>query len=136
MKTRWIAGGLVGLSLLFLGGASIGAQTDAQTRKQIAQGRGIYMSYCASCHGVDATGNGLVAPALKRQPSDLTRVKKVDGKFPAKQIQAIITGEMSLPVHGEKEMPVWGGIIKDADLTSLVRYIESIQRPLDLPPGG
>lgn len=136
MNIRWIAGGLIGLSFLPLGWSSIGAQTEAQNRKMIEQGRGLYMNYCASCHGVEATGNGLVAPALKRPPSDLTRVKKEGGKFPAKRIRAIIAGEAALPVHGVKEMPVWGGVIKEADLISLVRYIESIQKPLDLPPRG
>ncbi len=136
MKIRWIAGGLVGASLLLLGWTATGAQPEAGNRKAIARGRAVYMSYCASCHGVDARGNGVVAPALKRSPGDLTRIRKEDGKFPAARIRAAIAGGSSLPVHGEKEMPVWGGVLKDADLTNLVKYIESIQQPLDLPPRG
>jgi hypothetical protein len=30
-------------------------------------------------------------------------------------------------------MPVWGGILKEAELSSLLKYIESIQRPIELP---
>ena len=35
-------------------------------------GKQMYSSYCAPCHGVDGRGHGPVAPALKMQATDLT----------------------------------------------------------------
>jgi mono/diheme cytochrome c family protein len=98
---------------------------------QIMPGNEVYLRYCASCHGVDAQGRGIVSPALRKQPPDLTRIKVRSGGFSAAKIRGIITGEAQLPVHGQKEMPVWGGVLKDPDLNNLVKYLESIQRRLN-----
>jgi mono/diheme cytochrome c family protein len=107
-------------------------QGSAEEKKQIAQGREAYMRYCASCHGIDAKGHGLVTPALRKKPADLTRISVRYGKFPTAKIRSIITGETRLPTHGAKEMPVWGGILQDSVLDDLVRYLESIQRPAEM----
>ena len=39
-------------------------------------GKQMYMSYCATCHGVDGKGNGPVAPALKKQPDRFDRIEQ------------------------------------------------------------
>ncbi len=100
---------------------------------QLAQGRKVYLDHCASCHGVEAKGNGTIAPLLKKKPTDLTRIPKVDGKFPAERVRAAIMGDSVLAIHGDKEMPVWGGILKEAEVASLLQYLESIQRQVALP---
>jgi mono/diheme cytochrome c family protein len=106
-------------------------QRESEEKKQATQGREVFLRYCASCHGVDAKGRGVAAPALKRRPTDLTQISARDGKFPKAKIRAIITGETLLPIHGNKQMPVWGGIINDRELADLLLYLESIQRPPD-----
>ena len=123
-----VLGGVILLSDLVIHPQVRVAVQDKDVKKQIAQGREIFLNYCASCHGIDATGNGPVAPALKKQPSNLTSITKKYGKFPTTKIRATITGEASLPVHGEKQMPVWGGIINEPELANLVKYLESIQK--------
>ncbi len=46
-------------------------------------GKQMYASYCAPCHGVDGKGRGPTASALKVQPTDLTILSKNNhGKFP------------------------------------------------------
>lgn len=103
------------------------------------RGRKLYLQYCASCHGVDGTGNGPVAPNLKVAPPDLTRIEKKDGKFPAVHVQMVIAGEVGateLTVHGTKEMPVWGQVFRYQhsqthsllNVYALTKYIESIQK--------
>jgi len=104
---------------------------DAQT----ARGKKLFISYCASCHGTDARGNGPVALSLKKSPTDLTHLQK-GGKFPADQIRKQITGDLNLPVHGKRDMPVWGLVFSQTDITNLVKYLESIQRPFDPQPAG
>ena len=104
-----------------------------QGKDQIGQGRKLFLNYCASCHGTDASGNGPVASSLKKQPPDLRKLQS-RGKYSSEQIRKAISGDMSLTVHGNKEMPVWGLILSKPDITNLVKYIESIQKPFDPLP--
>lgn len=104
------------------------------------QGVSLYVAYCASCHGRDATGNGPAAPALKTPPPDLTTLtERHGGKFPRELVEQTILGEdVSAIAHGSREMPVWGPIFGqiewDQDLRAvrvrnLSNYLESLQKP-------
>src|ERR1700734_1471704 len=54
-------------------------------------GKQMYRSYCAPCHGVDGKGRGPAATALKDQPTDLTELQKNNhGKFPDTHVTAIL----------------------------------------------
>lgn len=99
------------------------------------RGQKLYLQYCASCHGVDGKGTGVVAPEMKTMPTDLTRIPKVDGKFPALKVHQIIAGEVGYRAHGAAEMPVWGQVFRrktdrsraQLDIHALTNYLESIQ---------
>ena len=102
------------------------------------RGDNLYKAYCASCHGLDAKGNGPMAKWLKAAPSDLTRIAaRNGGKFPLERIDRVISGEEALPSgHGTRAMPVWGPIFsevaRDQDLgrvriDNLARYLRDIQ---------
>ena len=68
-----------------------------------------YQSNCASCHGMDAKGDGPVSKELKTRPTDLTLLaKKNKGVFPLNAVYRIIDGRDQIASHGTKEMPVWG----------------------------
>jgi len=121
----------VALSLLFY---SAPARATGQSKEQLERGKKLYLSYCASCHGVDGSGNGPVASSLKQPPPDLRRFQAKAGQFPAEELRKKITGDLSLPVHGKSDMPVWGMVLSRADINSLVKYLESIQRPFETEP--
>jgi mono/diheme cytochrome c family protein len=102
------------------------------------RGPELYRTYCASCHGLDAKGNGPMAPLLKVRPGDLTRIAiRNRGVFPIMEVQKIISGEKQPNSgHGSREMPVWGPIFsqvtRDVDLgrvriDNLSRYLRDIQ---------
>jgi mono/diheme cytochrome c family protein len=68
-----------------------------------------YQSNCASCHGIDAKGDGPVSGELKKRPPDLTVLaKKNGGVFPLNFVYRIIDGRDEIASHGSREMPVWG----------------------------
>ncbi len=101
-------------------------------------GKQMYTSYCAPCHGVDARGNGPVADSLKKQPTDLTVLSKQNhGKFPDTHVVAVMQFGTDVPAHGSAQMPVWGPILgkmshtnpqdKLLRISNLSRYLESIQ---------
>ena len=97
-------------------------------------GRKLFMNNCASCHGSEAKGDGPAASALKTAPPDLTRIAKVDGKFPAMRVKRIIGGDDFITGHGSREMPIWGDIfsrqrdrtVSNLNVYALTKYIESI----------
>src|SRR5262249_68247 len=57
-------------------------------------GRELYRSYCAVCHGKNGKGDGPTAKALKIPPTDLTRISKRNaGRFPLDRVQRVIAAE-------------------------------------------
>jgi len=103
-----------------------------------ASGQEMYTTYCAVCHGSDGKGGGPAAEALKVPPPDLTTLaRKNSGKYPSDRVVSAIQGDLHLPAHGSKEMPVWGdlfwrmsqGHTSEVQLrvSNLNNYIESLQ---------
>ncbi len=105
---------------------------------QSIKGPDLYRAYCASCHGLDAKGNGVMAASMKARPSDLTRISlRNNGVFPLMHMERIISGEeQPASGHGSRDMPVWGPVFSrvtnDVDLgrvriDNLARYLRDIQ---------
>jgi mono/diheme cytochrome c family protein len=103
-----------------------------------ASGHDMFMSYCASCHGKAARGDGPAASALKIPPTDLTALaKKNDGKYPSLKVTAVLSGQTDLASHGNKDMPVWGVVFRSMSgghesevqqrVANLNHYLESLQ---------
>lgn len=101
-------------------------------------GKVMYDSYCAVCHGKEAKGNGPAASAMKTVPSDLTSLAKSNGgKYPASHVAAVIRGQAATPSHGSQDMPIWGPLFSSISqghegqvqqrITNLVTYIEGLQ---------
>ncbi len=101
-------------------------------------GKEMFVSYCASCHGKDAKGNGPAAASLKSLPADLTTLaKRNGGKYPADKVTTILRGQANLVPHGDQEMPVWGPVfwrmsggheeLVQERIANLNRYLESLQ---------
>ena len=104
-----------------------------------ASGQEMYTSYCAVCHGTDATGNGPAQSALKVPATDLTTLaQKNGGKYPAMHVSSVLRGDAELPAHGSKDMPVWGPLFRNLSqghesevqqrIANINAYIESLQK--------
>jgi Cytochrome C oxidase, cbb3-type, subunit III len=79
------------------------------TRDPSPGGKVLYARFCASCHGVDGTGDGPVAASLTRRPSDLTTwARRHGGRFDDAEVMGVIDGRRVVAEHGTREMPVWG----------------------------
>lgn len=105
-------------------------------------GEKIFRTICASCHGTSARGDGPLAEHLATPPPDLTKIAaRRDGAFPAELIASFIDGREDVPLHGPRQMPVWGdGLAESVDdpverearieraVGMLVEYLETIQR--------
>lgn len=130
--------GVASLMLLLPGGAF--AQ---EPLKQNVPGGELFRTYCATCHGPTARGDGPLASSMARKPADLTEIaKRNGGQFPPELVFRTIDGRKPIRGHGGPDMPVWGDAFTrsrdggDPDrvrtmIQSLVDYIESIQaRPV------
>jgi mono/diheme cytochrome c family protein len=101
-----------------------------------------YQSACATCHGVNADGNGPLAPLMTVSVPPLTTLSKAnDGVFPMLRVIHTIDGRQGINGHGYP-MPVWGNRFKATldmagpygaetivrgRILSLAYYLESIQ---------
>jgi mono/diheme cytochrome c family protein len=105
-------------------------------------GARLFATYCTSCHGANARGDGIANPYLKVAAPDLTLIAaRRRGRFATEEIYTIIDGQASVDFYDHKHMPIWGYDFygNDSDdarahrqasdrVTSLVAYLQSIQR--------
>jgi mono/diheme cytochrome c family protein len=137
---RYIAPAFI-LALTALAAASAGGSGGAQSApaaQSSSEGRVLYQTYCASCHGTTADGNGPASTALRHKPANLTLFAVANGGvFPSAKLRRIVDGR-EVVAHGSPDMPVWGSAFKStregldesavrARIEAIVAYIESIQ---------
>ncbi len=90
--------------------------TGAATAQGAVEGQRIYESLCAACHGVEARGDGPMAPVLDVLPPDLTVLARDNGGlFPAARVAARIDGRDPLLGHGGP-MPLFGWFFDGEDV--------------------
>jgi mono/diheme cytochrome c family protein len=127
-------------ALTFVGAVMASSPLGAQTRPDSgASGDYLFRTYCASCHGASARGDGPLADSMRIRPANLTEIAKRNmGVFPREQVFRIIDGRQPVKGHGGADMPVWGDVFarssqvrNEAVITerieALVRYLEGLQ---------
>lgn len=74
-------------------------------------GRSTFIRNCAACHGPEGRGDGPMADYLTRKPTTLTTIRERNkGVFPLEYMVRVIDGREMIPMHGTREMPVWGDV--------------------------
>ena len=125
------------LKLAALGCAMMPLALQAQPAGEVE-----YVNACASCHGVEADGNGPLAELMTVEVPGLRDLSAQNGgKFPMLDIIMFIDGRTGIRGHGYP-MPVWGSRFKaDTEFMGeygsemetrgrilvLAQYIESLQ---------
>ncbi len=133
------------LSIPLVAAGCLGAGRDSSIQAPdpllVEVGAELFVTHCASCHGVDARGDGPAASALRIPPADLTRIAaRSDGVFPESSTARLIDGRFDLPAHGSREMPIWGARLANqipglatgdevarGQIASLLEYLKSLQ---------
>ena len=138
----------VAAAAILLTGSVVGLAQEAADKKMSGEqfalqiGQQKYMKYCATCHGPNATGDGVAARLFSKPPPDLTLLaKKNGGKFPMNEVLNVVKGDAPIAAHGNREMPVWGEILgrpldtsmtgkaaADAEILVIANYLASIQK--------
>jgi mono/diheme cytochrome c family protein len=128
------------LRTLLLAGAWVLLAAPWPARAEDAYvGSDVFKTYCASCHGPSAKGDGPLAATLRVRPPDLTLIaKRMGGTFHADKVRKIIDGRDPVKGHGGADMPIWGDAFKSsrngyseeavkARIGALVEFLGEIQ---------
>jgi len=84
--------------------------------QDIGAGAELYRVHCATCHGIEATGQGPMAGVLVIKPVDLTELQSGNGgTFPTERVVKRIDGRDALVSHGSP-MPVYGHFFEGNDV--------------------
>lgn len=117
MKRRavalWTFGAYLSVSLSAAG-------CEPRDKTPVGRGSRIFQRTCASCHGAD--GRGIMRVGLVRPPRDLTRAE-FHAQFTDDQLRSVIR-------TGKGQMPAFGGLVGDEDLSNVIAFIRT------LPPGS
>jgi cytochrome c oxidase cbb3-type subunit 3 len=84
----------------------------------------LYRTYCIQCHGQKGKGNGINVRDMSVQPRDHTDPVGMGALSDAHIFQAIKEGGPA--VTKSVLMPPWGGVLSDAEIESLVRYLRTL----------
>lgn len=120
--------------------ACAGAVVQAQ---DIETGAELYRVHCATCHGIEASGQGPMVGVLTVKPVNLTALTATnDGVFPTERVVRRIDGRDPLVSHGSP-MPVYGyffegegqavktasgqPILTSAPIVDILAFLQSIQ---------
>jgi len=113
------------LTAVMFGGALLsGVRSWAQDP---AEGRKLYASYCASCHGDKGKGDGVAAKSLPAKPADHTNgavMNQLNDKF----LTELIT-KGGGAVGKSSFMPSWGSALNEKQIRDLVVFIRSLAVP-------
>jgi mono/diheme cytochrome c family protein len=138
----WAGGALTSATLLaatLLASDGRPATSDQSTPNLAHVGSQLFRTYCASCHGTSALGDGPLASSMRRKPANLTEIaRRNKGVYPGALVFRIIDGRTPVSGHGGPDMPVWGDAFSRSSETTdeasvtrriqaLVDFLETIQ---------
>jgi mono/diheme cytochrome c family protein len=139
MRQALYSGLFMALFAICIAGAATSATVEETLPPNyVPSGKLMYQEHCATCHGVDAKGNGPLASVLKTPPADLTLLTKHHGgKFPTEYVRSVLEFGPGPTAHGSSDMPAWGPIFRYYDkqneravqqrIRNLCNYLESLQ---------
>lgn len=85
----------------------------AADKASIAEGKKLYQTHCAACHGETGRGDGPAGAALKPRPTDLTHSAHHED------------GELAWKIStGRPPMPAWKGTLTETQIWQVVNYIK------------
>lgn len=104
---------LAGAFLVTLAGCGPDAAGQAAGAAGEPQGRALYLTYCAACHGRSGRGDGPAAEGLSPRPADLTRLAaRNGGTFPVLPVMGKIYGYSQGRGGGGGPMPEFGPLLE------------------------
>jgi cytochrome c oxidase cbb3-type subunit 3 len=126
MTRRWVTAALARGALVsscFVLPSLFGCEGRDPT--PVGRGARIFQRTCSGCHGAD--GKGSWRAGLMTRPRDLTKP----------EFQAQMTNDQlrhSIRV-GKGQMPAFGGLMGDEEISDVIAFVRTLVPPGSLPPG-
>lgn len=124
--------------------AASGALTQERRARVLADGRGLYLRYCATCHGAQGDGKGATARFLDQPPRDLRAGEYQFRMTPfgtlAREEDLFRTISVGIPGTA---MPPWRGVLSFEQRRLLAQYVMALSprylqeqpgEPIEIPP--
>lgn len=126
MKRRWVTAALARGALVG-GCCALLSMLGCQARDPTPAGRGarIFQRTCSGCHGAD--GRGSWRSGLITRPRDLTK-PEFQGQMTNEQLRHSIR-------VGKGQMPAFGGLMGDEEISDVIAFVRTLVPPGSLPPG-
>lgn len=83
---------------------------NGQVDAVLAEGREVWSSTCAKCHGADGGGG--------------SGVKLADGR--AEELHPQVESMIEVVTEGKGAMPSFGGSLSDEEIEAVVRYVREV----------
>ena len=106
--------------------AGLMAPSAGWTQDQ-AEGKTLYVAYCATCHGEGGKGDGAAGLSLPVRPADHTNGAAMNQLSDSFLMNIISKGGGA--VGKSTFMPAWGGALNEKQIRDIVSYIRSIAVP-------
>ncbi len=113
----------ISIALLTLGLAAGTALAKPKGKKpaDLAQGKKIFETNCATCHGMNGKGDGPAAAALPKQPRNFTDTAYMKTRTRAQLTKVITEGGAA---NGFSPlMASWKGTLKPAEIHAVLDYV-------------
>ncbi len=117
---------------LFLILLALYATTASANPPPAYEGRKLYVSYCLLCHGVEGSGDGPLAKAMKISPANLTTTVRSRSDT---ILTKIITGQGKQTITGRdrhnllsETMPEWKDVFDESQIQALIAYLRFLSR--------
>ena len=112
---------------------AVGLSTAARAAGDPANGKVIFTTNCASCHGESGKGDGPVGVALNPHPRDFTKAEfkfdaAKDGKPGSDAALTNVIKNGAGAYGGSPLMAPWGGTLSDADIQNVIAYIRTFHK--------
>lgn len=132
---------LIGLAApIALAAGNQSEQPDKVDASAAYRGEPTYRTYCSSCHGKQARGDGPLANDLKVPPANLSELAaRHEGQFPFAMVLETIEHGRSVRGHGSQDMPAWGDAFEmtsqsEAEATAKMKELAHFLWSLQVKP--
>ncbi len=98
------------------------------TKDSVEQGKALYQSQCAMCHGTNGDGKGDLAIALKLSLTDFTKPQTLAHYTDGELFKILSVGNATMPGQGKR--------MRETQLWDLVNFLRAVGGAVPSSPSG